>query len=93
MSDKISEEVLRIRRILLHDWDPIGISHHENAADEYDTYADHVLRMVQSGADVKELIAYLYGVARTDIGLDYPGLLEKSESAALGILKECRGIG
>jgi hypothetical protein len=87
MSQSEGSEIHRIRRILLHDWDPIGISRYENASDEYDRYADHVFAMTQSGADMREVSSYLYDIATNYIGLDYPGLLEKSELAARAIIQ------
>lgn len=83
----IDPAVIRIRHILLHSWDPIGVASYEGASDEYDRYGDRIFEMMQSGADIDEVQAYLYDAAKNDIGLDYPGLLDKSGSAAREIME------
>ncbi len=83
----INPAIIRIRHILLHSWDPIGISNYEGASDEYDIYGDRIFEMIHSGAGADDVKNYLYAIAKNDIGLDYPGLVEKSESAAREIME------
>lgn len=87
MSQKIVPDIMIIRYILLHIWDPIGISSYESASDEYDSYGNHIIEMMRIGANFDDIKTYLYNSARTHIGLNYPGLLEKSELAARRILE------
>lgn len=62
-----------IRKILLTDWDPIGVSDIPEAADEYDTYADTVFSMiVNQNASVDDVAQYLFKVATERMGLSYP---------------------
>jgi hypothetical protein len=55
-----------IRRILLADWDPIGVGGESAAHDEYDSYAQHLHSMAANGASASELEAYL---VRTELEL------------------------
>jgi hypothetical protein len=62
----------RVREILLHEWDPIGVSGVPQAADEYDSYADKVYVMLMyDGAGAAEIAAYLFQVANVHMGLSY----------------------
>src|SRR5580765_5958056 len=48
-----------IRRILYHDWDPIGVSG-KAPEDEYDGYIAPVYRILASGGSEQEPIEYLF---------------------------------
>jgi hypothetical protein len=87
MAQKITTAIIRIRHILLHSWDPVGISGYDGTLDEYDRYSEQVFEMMQIGADLDDIKTYLYNSAKADIGLDHPGLLEKSELAAREIIE------
>jgi hypothetical protein len=43
------ENRARVRQILLHDWDPIGIQDVPEASDEYDRYVDKAYVMLMDG--------------------------------------------
>ena len=64
------ENRLRVRRILLHDWDPIGINDFPSASDEYDRYADkaYVMQMDER-ATADQIAAYLYEIGAEHMGL------------------------
>jgi len=75
-----------IRKILLADWDPIGVSDIPEAADEYDAYADTVFSMlVNQNASVDDVAQYLFKVATERMGLSYPQLEERCNKAARAV--------
>jgi hypothetical protein len=51
------ENRARVRRILLHDWDPIGIQDIPEASDEYDRYADKAYVMLMDERATADRIA------------------------------------
>ncbi|WP_234710620.1 hypothetical protein [Sinorhizobium arboris] len=72
-----------IREVLLHSWDPVGISDLPEARDEYDVYADVVLGMlVNEGAAREDIANYLLEIATEHMGLSDNGLVERCERAA-----------
>ena len=57
-------------RQLWNEFDPIGVLDDEDGPrNEYDTYLPQTIRLVQSGADVSELPAYVRSVVHQDMGL------------------------
>ncbi|HTJ64597.1 MAG TPA: hypothetical protein VL899_12370 [Alphaproteobacteria bacterium] len=63
---------MRVRRILLQDWDPIGIQDIAEASDEYDRYADKAYVMLMDERATAEMIAtYLDVIAADHMGLGY----------------------
>ena len=60
-----------IERILLRDWDPIGVQDFPTAADEYDSYALQIYLMLQTPTrpSVHEIAAYLNQVQTEHMGL------------------------
>jgi hypothetical protein len=72
MSDRI-EKARRyheeIRRILLHDWDPIGISDVPEAQDEYDSYVGGVYRLLISRATPQQIFDVLWDIETNRMGL------------------------
>jgi hypothetical protein len=72
------ENRARVRQILLHDWDPIGIRDIAEAGDEYDTYADkaHVMLMDER-ATAESISSYLYGIAAEHMGLGHSTQLKE----------------
>lgn len=52
-------ELEALKRLLLHEWDPIGIRDCEGAQDEYDSYAFELFTMLSAGADVDRVASYL----------------------------------
>lgn len=48
-----------VRAILLNDWDPIGVAGIPEAADEYDSYAAPIARMIVAGNSISELANHL----------------------------------
>ncbi|CDZ39663.1 hypothetical protein G9X64_20315 [Rhizobium sophorae] len=72
-----------IRKILLTEWDPIGVSGIPEAQDEYDAYADTVFDMlVNQTASVDAIAQYLFKIATEHMGLSHPGLAKRCDKAA-----------
>ncbi|HCD85996.1 MAG TPA: hypothetical protein DEQ45_19615 [Agrobacterium sp.] len=72
-----------IQKILLTEWDPIGVSDIPEAQDEYDTYADAVSGMLANqAASVEEIAQYLFKVATEQMELSYPELAQRCKKAA-----------
>jgi hypothetical protein len=65
-------DLATVRQCLWNDWDPIGVSKLGGVDDEYDSYAPVVLRMIEDGATVQELAAYLFSVQSEQMGLEGP---------------------
>jgi hypothetical protein len=59
----------QIRQVLLHDWDPIGVSDVPEAQDEYDSYIGGVYRLLASGARPKAIAQHLATIQGDTIGL------------------------
>jgi hypothetical protein len=62
-------ELEEIKRILLQEWDPIGVADTSGAADEYDTYAFQIFTSLHSGATSDSIADYLHWVVSEHIGL------------------------
>ncbi|GLS40664.1 hypothetical protein GCM10010869_62610 [Mesorhizobium tianshanense] len=70
MTIEMNERHSRIREILLHEWDPIGVREIPRAADEYDAYADEVYMMsTDRGARASDIARYLFNIATEHMGL------------------------
>jgi hypothetical protein len=58
-----------LRRILMEDWDPIGVRGVPEAADEYDSYLPQIGSRLRDGATKEELVAYLTSIEEDRMGL------------------------
>ncbi len=58
-----------IARVLLHDWDPIGVSGTPAAHDEYNSYGGGIYRLLSSGASEYQIIRHLNNLETTSMGL------------------------
>ncbi len=71
MNDEDSRRIrLQIRRVLLDEWDPIGIKDEPNAQDEYDGYIPRIYELLLKDAPNAELSEYLYWVAHDRMGFE-----------------------
>jgi hypothetical protein len=72
MIDKYQWRRIRadIRRVLLDEWDPIGIRDQINAQDEYDAYIGQVYKLLVSGATDRQITDWLLFIVRERMGLD-----------------------
>jgi hypothetical protein len=59
-----------IRVALLKEWDPIGVSHFAEAADEYDAYAPDVISLLMAHKTENEIFDYLWQLETGHMGLD-----------------------
>ena len=62
----------RIRQVLLHDWDPIGVRDVPEAQDEYDSYVGGVYRLLASGGSEEQIIDHLWHIEPDAMGLSAP---------------------
>ena len=77
------ENRIRVRAILLNDWDPIGVKGCEGAEDEYDNYADRAyVMLMDERADAAAIASYLLNVATERMGLRAPDLPANSRRVA-----------
>jgi len=60
---------LELRKVLLSDWDPIGISDFPEASDEYDTYLGNIFHLINIGSTARELAEYLFEVESIQMGI------------------------
>jgi hypothetical protein len=62
-----------IAKILLEDWDPIGVHDVTEAQDEYDSYVSGVYRLLVAGATAEALAAHLLAIENEAVGLALRG--------------------
>jgi hypothetical protein len=61
---------IRLVEEILRRWDPIGVEPGTMApADEYDSYAPHIVSMVEGGCAVEELASHLGSLASAAMGV------------------------
>jgi hypothetical protein len=58
-----------IRRILMQDWDPIGVQEIPEAYDEYDSYVPTIYSMLITQKPLAELFEYLVWLESEHMGL------------------------
>ena len=58
-----------IQRILLRDWDPIGIQDIPEAQDEYDSYISSIYKLIQAKKSESELFECLWWIETENMGL------------------------
>lgn len=58
-----------IRRVLLHDWDPIGIADIAEAQDEYDGYVGKIYGMLIRHEPRHKVVDHLWWIATENMGL------------------------
>ncbi len=74
---------IELRKVLLSDWDPLGISDFPEASDEYDTYLGYIFHLIDSGSTAIELSEYLFDVELNYMGIPGPSaedLIQISQS-------------
>ena len=59
-----------VQRILLQEWDPIGIRDVREARDEYDSYVLGICTMLREGQTAEKLSQHLRWIESEHIGLD-----------------------
>ena len=78
--EPMSPKLDSIKALLLHEWDPIGVSDVAEANDEYDAYAFQVHKMVREGADATAIARYLNWVVTSRMLL--PSKLDQDRAIA-----------
>ena len=58
-----------IRKILMQNWDPIGVSDVPMAADEYDMYIGGICGLLDRNAGMAEIVAHLQKIEVERMGL------------------------
>ena len=69
LQPKELELYLAIDKLLLYEWDPIGVSGIEGAEDEYHGYLPQVFKMVMANDATAEIAQYLNTVVTERMGL------------------------
>lgn len=85
---------IRAVQSILRRWDPIGVQPgFLGPADEYDSYAPHIVTMVLGGCTIEALAAYLerLGVETMGIGPSSPLSRAHSTEFATEIIRHFRG--
>ena len=79
--------LVEIERVLLQEWDPIGVRDLAAASNEYDSYAFEIYACLQGATppSAVELSSYLAGVQSERMGL--PCTSELNDSVAASILR------
>jgi hypothetical protein len=77
----------RIRQVLLHDWDPIGVADEPQAQDEYDSYVGAIYRLLASRASEQEIADHL-GKIETE-GMELP---PREPSILLGVVRKLKAV-
>jgi hypothetical protein len=76
-----------LRRILMDEWDPIGVRGVPEAADEYDTYVGQIGRRLREGAPAEEIAAYLTWVEEEWMGVGRSAAARSSNNALAARLR------
>jgi hypothetical protein len=72
-----------VRRILLQEWDPIGVRGIPGADDEYDSYVGRVGRMLREQAGAEAIASFLAETRIETMGLPARDTQDRSVSATL----------
>jgi hypothetical protein len=83
-----------IRRILLREWDPIGVADIAEAQDEYDSYVGKIHSMLIRHEPRHKLVDHLWWIEADNMGL--AGNPQRTEAIAdrlLGLRDELEGSG
>ena len=57
-----------LRRLLMEEWDPIGVKDSPEAADEYDGYRGALIQLLRGGAPAARIAEHLAQVEHTSLG-------------------------
>jgi len=58
-----------IKKVLLEEWDPIGVGDIPEAQDEYDSYVPEIYKMLVSGKPKYDIFEYLWWLETEHMGL------------------------
>ena len=78
---------IRAAQHILRLWDPIGVEPGREApADEYDSYAPHIVSMVRSGCTTEDLTSHLDHLATEIMGLGPSNPASRAHSMKFAVL-------
>ena len=83
----VQRDYAAIRRILLEDWDPIGVREEPTIQDEYEAYAVGVYSILARGGTDADVAAYL------DFAADRIGLSPGARAGVGRIVRALRALG
>ena len=66
---KTHEIKLQIRRVLLEEWDPVGVADEPLAQDEYDSYLGGIYGLLAQSATEAEIVHHLYMTETLNMGM------------------------
>ena len=66
---RIRAAKLQIRRVLLEEWDPIGVADEPLAQDEYDGYLGGIYDLLERGAAEEKIVNHLYFTETVNMGM------------------------
>ena len=89
LEPKDEELYKRIDEVIHYIWDPIGISEHPQARDEYYSYLAAIFSRVKAGK-ADDIVEYMKGAARENMGLSFD--IEKAKQVADVLLEWKRVI-
>jgi len=58
-----------IAKVLMNEWDPIGVRGVDEAKDEYDGYVGGAFRLLEAGAGEEELANHLHTIETNRMGI------------------------
>jgi hypothetical protein len=70
MTDALISLSGNVKKILLSEWDPIGIRYIDGADGEYDMYIPHLCQMIKKNLSIDEIYKYLRWIEVERLGLD-----------------------
>lgn len=85
--DVPEESRAQIRRILMRDWDPIGIDGISQAEDEYDSYIPKLYHLLIANRPLLEIEEYLFDTVDKRMGMSPPATLEHMRPAAEALMR------
>jgi hypothetical protein len=62
-------ELEALKRLLLREWDPLGLCDCDGDESHYDPFASRVLEMLAEGAGANAIASYLNSVVTTELSL------------------------
>jgi len=70
MTDRFEVQEIenKIRRVLISEWDPIGVSDFPDAADEYDSYIGGIYGLIRRCASRDEIVSHLRNLEVEQMG-------------------------
>lgn len=76
-----------LQRLLLRDWDPIGISSYASASDEYVGYGDEIFDLLVRGRREEDIFQFLEKSTLENMGLILVDLSAKNRRVAKQIVE------